>query len=43
MSPDATSVPSRSARPDPASALRVLYQCPITAPTTTANVADIGR
>ena len=42
--PEATSVPNRSARPGFA-IVRDLpsYQCEITAPTTTAKVADIGR
>src|SRR5688572_3163242 len=44
MRPDATSVPSRTARSGPAVfRARFSYQCDNTAPTTTANVADIGR
>src|ERR1043165_2716617 len=44
IKPDATSVPRRSARCGfAASRARLSYQCPTIAPTTTANVADIGR
>ena len=44
INPDATSVPSRFARSGfGIDALRRSYQCAITAPTITANVADIGR
>ena len=44
MNPEATSVPRRSARSalGPV-AVRLIYQWLITAPTTTAYVADIGR
>ena len=44
INPDATSVPSRSARPGfGIERARPSYQCESTAPMTTAKVADIGR
>src|ERR1051326_9215543 len=44
IKPEATSVPSRSVRSGFAEErATLLYQSEITAPTTTANVADIGK